>query len=59
MDPAYLSLNAFKIRSTSTSRWKALASRLRILSRSTLVACVDVVGSCLPPDDIVVGWCGR
>ena len=32
----YLSLNAFKIRSTSTSLWKADASRLRSLSKSTL-----------------------
>lgn len=40
----YLSLNAFKIRSTSIWRSKARASRLRTLSSSASEGVVEVVG---------------
>ena len=41
---AYFSLNALRMRSTSTSRWKAEASRLKIfsISNSSFVGFEDV-----------------
>ena len=44
-DRTHLSLNAFNIRSTSTSRWKADASRLSSLSISSADA-VDADAAC-------------
>ena len=41
----YLSLKALRIRSTSNSRWKAVASRLRSLSMSTASGAADLEGA--------------
>jgi len=54
MEGRYLSLKAFRIRSTSSSRWKADASRLRSFSSSRSEVDVGGVGGNLDEEEVWV-----